>query len=332
MSVEILSRVSRTQMKQAHAFSPSYYKDVDKLGREAALQGRMRTFTLREGLELGVFDLYARRDFMGTFSASPQLVIVLITEGLAYGTFRHRSDHAPSPRLNYQTGDVIVACNLAAGETTFGLTAGQKFSGLELRVSFDLLEQLMPGFLAKATSHDRPVQVIGKAACWMARLSRTFTLGATARTLRSAAVDGRRSLMLEGFSLCLLDEVLEAFDSDKKAALWRQAGRYEACIREAAALLTTHLAEPWTIKMLAERVGLSEKRLKDGFQKYYQNGPYGFLQKIRMDRAKSLLMRQTTSVTDVALQVGYSNSSHFAKLFKREFGISPSKVPMSGLP
>lgn len=97
MSVEILSRVSRSQMKQAHAFSPSYYKEVDRLGRETALQGRMRTFTLREGLELGVFDLYARRDFMGTFSASPQLVIVLITEGLAYGTFRHYADKAPSP-------------------------------------------------------------------------------------------------------------------------------------------------------------------------------------------------------------------------------------------
>lgn len=328
MSVEILSRVSRSQMKQAHAFSPSYYKEVDRLGRETDLQGRMRTFTLREGLELGVFDLYARRDFMGTFSASPQLVIVLITEGLAYGTFRHCADKAPSPRLSYQTGDVIVACNLADGETTFGLTAGQKFSGMELRVSFDLLEQLMPGFLAKAENHYKPVQVIGKAAGWMARLSRTFTLGATARTLRAAAADGRRSLMLEGFSLCLLDEVLEAFDGNKDAALWRQAGRYEACIREAATVLTTHMAEPWTIKMLAERVGLSEKRLKDGFQKYYQKGPYGFLQKLRMDKAKSLLAHQPVSVTEVALQVGYSNSSHFAKLFKREFGISPSQVPM----
>lgn len=331
MSIEIVSRVSRTQMKQAHAPSPSCYKDMDRLGREAALQGQMQTFTLREGLELGVFDFYARRDFMGTFSASPQLVIVIITEGIAYGTFRHHTHNAASPRLHYQMGDVIVACNRAAGKTTFGLTAGQKFSGLELRVSFDLLEQLMPGFLTKVETHYKPMQVIGKAAGWMVRLSRTFTLGATARTLRAAAADGKRFLMLEGFSLCLLDEVLETFDSDREAALWRQAGRYETCIREAAMILTKHLAEPWTIKKLAERVGLSEKRLKNGFQKYYQKGPYGFLQKLRMDKAKSLLMCQTTSITDIALQVGYSNSSHFAKLFKREFGISPSKVPMLGI-
>lgn len=328
MSVEISSRISRTQMKQAEALSPSSYKNIDRLGREAALQGRMQTFSLREGLELGVFDLYARRDFIGTFSASPQLVIVIITEGIAYGTFRHCADKAPSPRVNYQTGDVIVACNRAAGETTFGLTTGQKFGGLELRVSFDLLEQLIPGFLAKAEMPGRPELVIGQAAGWMVRLSRTFTLGATARTLRAAAADGKRSLMLEGFSLCLLDEVLEAFNSSKETTLWRQAGRYETSIREAAMVLDKSLAEPWTIKMLAERVGISEKRLKDGFQKYYQKGPYGFLQKLRMDKAKSLLARPNASVTDVALQVGYSNSSHFAKLFKREFGITPSKVPM----
>ncbi|WP_168200074.1 AraC family transcriptional regulator [Acetobacter vaccinii] len=327
MSVEISSRVSRTHMRQAGSFSPSYYKDVNSLGREAALQGTMRTFRLREGLELGVFDLYARRDFTGTFTAPPQLVIVLITEGQAYGTFRHYADKAASPRLCYQTGEVIVACNQASGETTFSLTAGQKLSGLELRVSFELLEQLTPNFLARAGAYHHPVQIIGKAAGWMTRLSRTLTLGSTARTLRTAAADGRRSLMLEGFSLCLLDEVLEAFEDNKDQTSWRQVGRYETCVREAAALLTTHLAEPWTIKLLAQRVGLSEKRLKDGFRKYYQTGPYGFLQKLRMDHAKSLLAGHTMSVTDVALQVGYSNSSHFSKLFKRSFGVSPSQIP-----
>lgn len=329
MSIEISTRISRSHMRQAGRFSSSYYKEMDGLGRETALQGRMRSFTLREGLELGVFDFYARKDFTGSFPASPQLVVVLITEGLAYGTFQHCTDKIPSPRLCYQAGDVIVACNLANGKTTFALTAGQKFSGLELRVSFDLLEQLTPDFLAKAGAHHTPVRVIEKTTGWMTRLARTFTLGATARTLRAAAADGKRSLMLEGFSLCLLDEVLEAFEGNKEPALWRQAGRYETAIREAAALLTTHLAEPWTIKILSQKIGLSEKQLKDGFRKYYQTGPYGFLQKARMDKAKSLLASQTISVTDVALHVGYSNSSHFSKLFKREFGTKPSHVPMN---
>ncbi len=45
---------------------------------------------------------------------------------------------------------------------------------------------------------------------------------------------------------------------------------------------------------------------------------------LRMEEAKRLLRETKKSVVDVALDVGYANPSHFAQLFRRETGLSPS--------
>jgi AraC-like DNA-binding protein len=45
---------------------------------------------------------------------------------------------------------------------------------------------------------------------------------------------------------------------------------------------------------------------------------------LRMDESRQLLRETKKSVVDVALDVGYANPSHFAQLFRRETGLSPS--------
>jgi AraC family transcriptional regulator len=43
-----------------------------------------------------------------------------------------------------------------------------------------------------------------------------------------------------------------------------------------------------------------------------------------MDAARRLLRETKKSVVTVALEVGYTNPGHFAQLFRRETGLSPS--------
>lgn len=43
-----------------------------------------------------------------------------------------------------------------------------------------------------------------------------------------------------------------------------------------------------------------------------------------MSEARRLLRETKMGVVDVALEVGYANPSHFACLFRRETGLSPS--------
>jgi AraC family transcriptional regulator len=46
---------------------------------------------------------------------------------------------------------------------------------------------------------------------------------------------------------------------------------------------------------------------------------------LRMNVSRRLLRETKKSVVEIALEVGYANPSHFAKLFRREPGLSPSE-------
>lgn len=52
--------------------------------------------------------------------------------------------------------------------------------------------------------------------------------------------------------------------------------------------------------------------------------PQDFIRLIRLQRAAELL-KQGKSVVDVAAETGFVNAKYFSTLFKKQFGVSPSK-------
>lgn len=88
--------------------------------------------------------------------------------------------------------------------------------------------------------------------------------------------------------------------------------------------MADHLAEVFDLSSLAARAGLS----KFYFQRLFKNAtglsPSRYHITLRMEEARRLLRETRKSVVEVALEVGYENPSHFAQLFRREIGLSPS--------
>ena len=78
-----------------------------------------------------------------------------------------------------------------------------------------------------------------------------------------------------------------------------------------------------TIPELAKRHGLSQKSLERLFQDSMQCTPDAYCIKLRLEKAVSLLMDSSASITEIAYQCGFYDSSYFSKIFRRKFGISP---------
>jgi AraC-like DNA-binding protein len=83
---------------------------------------------------------------------------------------------------------------------------------------------------------------------------------------------------------------------------------------------------PPTIDELSRISAMSPTKLKNDFKSTYGLPIYEYYQKNRMLKAKSLLLEGQYSIKEVGMLVGYSNLSHFANTFKREFGILPSEL------
>jgi AraC-like DNA-binding protein len=63
---------------------------------------------------------------------------------------------------------------------------------------------------------------------------------------------------------------------------------------------------------------------KRDFKKYYKTSPGKWLTSRRLKRAKTMLQTGNKSITQVAFDCGFNNSSHFSRVFKETFNISPS--------
>lgn len=100
-------------------------------------------------------------------------------------------------------------------------------------------------------------------------------------------------------------------------------------IRKAKEIVITNIAEPPSLQELAMEIGLSLKKLKDGFKQIYGDSVYSFLFDYKMESARKLLDTGEYNVNEVGLKMGYSTSSHFIAAFKKKFGTTPKKYLMS---
>ncbi len=100
-------------------------------------------------------------------------------------------------------------------------------------------------------------------------------------------------------------------------------------IRQAKEIMISHMTEPPSLPNLAKEVGLSLKKLKEGFKQIYGDSVYSFLFDYKMEHARRLLATGQNNVNEVGLKVGYSTSSHFIAAFKKKYGTTPKKYVMS---
>ena len=100
-------------------------------------------------------------------------------------------------------------------------------------------------------------------------------------------------------------------------------------IKLAKDIIINRLSEPPSLIDLANEIGLSLKKLKEGFKQIYGDSVYSFLIDYKMELARTLLESGDYNVNEVGLKIGYSTSSHFIAAFKKKYGITPKKYFMS---
>ena len=100
-------------------------------------------------------------------------------------------------------------------------------------------------------------------------------------------------------------------------------------IRKAKEIIISRMAEPPSLQDLSEEIGLSLKKLKEGFRQIYGDSVYSFLFDYKMEYARKMLESGKHNVNEVGLKVGYSTSSHFIAAFKKKYSTTPKKYLMS---
>ena len=96
--------------------------------------------------------------------------------------------------------------------------------------------------------------------------------------------------------------------------------------------LRENLSHQWTVEEMAALVGLGTTAFSEKVKRYTGFSPLNYLINIRITAAIKLLKRQEVHVTDIALEVGFYSSQHFATTFKKLTGYTPSEFRKKNLP
>jgi AraC-like DNA-binding protein len=98
---------------------------------------------------------------------------------------------------------------------------------------------------------------------------------------------------------------------------------YEAAVLRVIRYMRQNPAEPLDLDHLARIASISKYHLVRVFDEITGTTPHHFLACLRMQRAKELLLKPETKITDVCLEVGYNSLGTFSKTFSELVGLSP---------
>lgn len=100
----------------------------------------------------------------------------------------------------------------------------------------------------------------------------------------------------------------------------------DARVKAALIRMEQKLDRELSLDGLAASIGLSRRQLERLFNQKAGMSPGQAYKKIRMERAKKLLMQTNSPMIEIALDVGFDDASHFTRSFKRVCGQTPTQV------
>ncbi len=97
-------------------------------------------------------------------------------------------------------------------------------------------------------------------------------------------------------------------------------------LKKALQVIEEHLADAdFTVEQFAQEMGLSRTQLHRKLKATVDKNATEFLRYVRLTRAAAMFRNGYDNVTEVAYSTGFNSLSYFARLFKEQFGASPSQ-------
>lgn len=94
-------------------------------------------------------------------------------------------------------------------------------------------------------------------------------------------------------------------------------------IYEVRASILADLSVPPSLPQVARKAGMSLTKMKQLFRQTFGDSIYNYFQAERMNEAARLL--KTLSVSQVGYQIGFSNLSHFTRVFEKHHQVKPKR-------
>ncbi|MDH2406554.1 GlxA family transcriptional regulator [Bradyrhizobium sp. SSUT18] len=135
-------------------------------------------------------------------------------------------------------------------------------------------------------------------------------------------------LVQKGLHIMLTDKARSGFDAQPQPPGVGPVA--DERVKRAMLLIEQNLSTPPKVEEIAAKIGLSKRQLERLFRKIAGKSIQEFSRGLRTYYGLWLLANSTKSITEIAFEAGFSDPSHFNRLFRATFGCSPSAMRSEG--
>ena len=94
-------------------------------------------------------------------------------------------------------------------------------------------------------------------------------------------------------------------------------------IKELSDFIKLSPEEPFTIKALSLKSGLSPNKLQEGFKLIHNRTVNDYITHVRVLKAEILMRTSDLNISEIVYCIGFTSRSYFSKIFKQKFNCSP---------
>ena len=132
-------------------------------------------------------------------------------------------------------------------------------------------------------------------------------------------------LFLDSIEQAIAAALVDAFAGQSRSVRRLRGGLGPARLRTVRELVQAKMEDDLTLVEMAEAVDLSPAHFSRMFHKSTGETPHQFVLRNRIERAKEMLREAEARVLDVAIACGFKTQQHFARVFRRICGASPTE-------
>ena len=148
-------------------------------------------------------------------------------------------------------------------------------------------------------------------------------VGALVAAVNAERIEGFPSgtLFLDSVERALAAVLVDRYAVRRPSLPRYRGGLSPARLRRVKELVHAKIEKELTLREMAQCVGLSTAHFSDMFRE----SPHQFVLRERVERAKEMLRADETRMLDVAVACGFKTQQHFARVFRRICGASPTE-------
>ena len=235
---------------------------------------------------------------------------------------------------NLNRAQTLVSGSGIGRKTIVGYHQSQPVIGARIQLSPSRLAMLFPGEDGQLESE---LEFLAKGDDWQSicHPPNTSEIARVVQQIRSCPYRGttkRMYLQAKAWELMSLQlaPVLAGgdFSQDHRSAQPEILPKLKAQtidkLHHAQEIIRSRLDNPPTSTELSQQLGMNDRTLRRGFRSLFGTTVFAYLTSLRLQQAESLIRHTDLTIAEIANSIGYAHLGHFARAFRRKYGINPS--------